>query len=329
MRRVRRPADAALEGRLLAGRAMNEDAAVVAIPKNRAIVQTTDVLTPIVNDPKAFGRIAAANALSDVYAMGGEPWCAMSLAFFPPDLATAENEHILVDILQGAVDAMHEAGAVSAGGHTVQDDELKFGLAVTGIIDPDNIASNDGLKPGQKLLLTKPLGTGILATAVKANWDYASESEAAIAKWAGKLNNGGGRAIRELRLTAATDITGFGLGGHALEMAQASGVTVSLATGKLPLLPHALTYAADGLIPVGTHANMRHFLPDTEIMAGVNQDLVAITFDTQTSGGLLLAVPPDKIEAATAILLANGDLAAEIGEVGSAKPDCKHLMLMP
>lgn len=324
---MRRPDDAGLEARLLAGRALNEDAAIVAIPPDRALVQTTDVLTPIVNDARAFGRIAAANALSDVYAMGGEPWCAMSLAFFPPDLATAENEHILVEILQGAVDAMHEAGAVSAGGHTVQDEELKFGLAVTGIINPHHIASNDGLRPGQRLFLTKPLGTGILATAVKAHWDHAEESEREIAKWAGKLNSAGGKAIRELGLTAATDITGFGLGGHALEMALASKAAIRITASRLPLFPHVLEYAADGLIPAGTHANMRHFMPHTRVESGVGEDIVAVAFDAQTSGGLLLAVPPEKAAEAGAILLAGADLAAEIGHVTEIPDDGRQLII--
>ncbi len=165
-----------------------------------------DVLAPIVNDGFAFGRIAAANALSDVYAMGGEPWCAMSLAFFPPELATSESDHTITAILQGSIDAMLEAGAVSAGGHTVEDDELKYGLSVTGIIKPEHIARNDGLKPGQILMLTKPLGVGILATGVKANWDHAAESEAEITTWCGKLNKGGAEVIRRLGITGATDI---------------------------------------------------------------------------------------------------------------------------
>ena len=168
-------------------------------------------------------QIAATNALSDVYAMGGEPWSAMNVAFFPQALAEDDPQGILESILRGGLDAMNEAGAVLAGGHTVQDDELKYGLAVTGIIDPAHMARNDGLAPGQKLLLTKPLGTGVLATAVKARWDGAEESEAEVARWCSRLNSVGGEVIRMLKIVAATDITGFGLGGHALEMAQASG----------------------------------------------------------------------------------------------------------
>lgn len=312
---------------MLAGRAYNEDAAVLSVPPGKAIVQTADVLAPVVNDARSFGRIAAANALSDVYAMGGEPWCAICLAFFPPCLAADETDSTLVEILEGGFDALDEAGAVLAGGHTVQDEELKFGLSVTGVIDPNRIAANDGLLPGQKLILTKPLGVGILATGVKANWDYAEESEAVIARWCGKLNRGGAEVIRELGLGAATDITGFGLGGHALEMAQASNAGIEIFASRLPLLPHALEYAEDGLVPAGTHANQKFCAPRSLWPENLDKALLSIIFDAQTSGGLLLAVPEDKVGLARQILLANGDLAAEIGIVSEARPDGKRLLI--
>lgn len=321
------PADSPLEQRLLAGRAHNEDAAVVTVPEGYALVQTVDVLAPIVNDGWAFGRIAAANALSDVYAMGGQPWCAMSLAFFPTELAANPDDSTLSSILQGSLDAMMEAGAVPAGGHTVQDDELKYGLAVTGIIRPGHIARNDGLVPGQKLLLTKPLGVGILATGVKAHWEYAAESEKEIIHWSGKLNSGGARVIQELDLKAATDITGFGLAGHAAEMAIASEASVELWLNSLPIMPHVLDYARDGLIPAGTHANMRHFMHETHLEGHLDEALVSVAFDAQTSGGLLLAVNDNQIGKAKEILLANGDLAVEVGEVKTARTDGKHLIL--
>ena len=316
-----------LEERLVAGRAYNEDAAVLSVPPGYAIVQTVDVLAPIVNDGYAFGRIAAANALSDVYAMGGDPWCAMSLAFFPPELASSENDHTITAILQGSMDVMLEAGAISAGGHTVQDDELKYGLSVTGIIRPDRIARNDGLRPGQILVLTKPLGSGILATGVKAHWENADESEREIVVWCGKLNKGGGRVIQKLALTGATDITGFGLGGHAMEMAHASGVCVAIRLGDLPIMPHALEYARDGLIPAGTHANAAYCKNVTRIAAGADEALVSVVFDAQTSGGLLLAIPPEKLNEAFDILGEFGDLAAVIGEVREKGADGKELVL--
>ncbi len=198
-----------LEQRVFAGRARNEDAVVVRMPAGKAIVQTVDILAPIVNDAFWFGRIAACNALSDVYALGGQPWCAMNVAFFPTCLTENDPENILANILRGGMDALEEAGAVLAGGHTVQDDELKYGMAVTGIIDPDHVAANDKLRPGLRLLLTKPLGTGILATGVKARWDDHEESEALLQRWCGRLNRIPGEAIAHFRIPAATDITGF------------------------------------------------------------------------------------------------------------------------
>ena len=245
---------------------------MLTIPQGKAIVQTADVLAPIVNDARNFGRIAAANALSDVYAMGGEPWCAMSLAFFPACIAE-KDANIAVSIMNGALEAMTEAGAVLAGGHTVQDDELKFGLSVTGIIDPKNIAKNDGLSPGDLLILTKPLGVGILATGVKAHWDFAEESERDINYWCGKLNKAGAKVIQQLHLKAATDITGFGLGGHALEMARASNVAIEIFASRLPLLPHTLEYAQDGLIPAGSHANQKFCASETLLPENMDKAL--------------------------------------------------------
>ncbi len=312
---------------MLAGRACNEDAVVLRVPPGHALVQSVDVLTPVVNDAFAFGRIAAANALSDIYAMGGEPWSAMNVAFFPPALAEDDPEGLLTSILRGGLDAMNEAGAVLAGGHTVQDEELKYGLAVTGVIDPEHLARNDGLKPGQVLLLTKPLGTGVLSTAVKAGWDGAAASEANLVRWCGRLNSVGGTVIRELRLSAATDITGFGLGGHALEMALASHVCVRLVATALPLLPRALEYARDGLIPAGSHRNRTHCACRTRTAQAVDEALESLAFDAQTSGGLLLAVPPDQVEAARALLLGGGDLAAVVGEVLPPRPDGIALLL--
>lgn len=300
---------------------------VLTVPPGCALVQTVDILAPIVNDAFAFGRIAAANALSDVYAMGGQPWSAMNVAFFPQALAEDDPQHILENILRGGLDAMNEAGAVLAGGHTVQDEELKYGLAVTGIIDPSHMARNDGLKPGQTLLLTKPLGTGVLATAVKARWDGAEESEAEVTRWCSRLNSVAGGVVRDLKIAAATDITGFGLGGHALEMALASGVTVVLNAEALPLMPRALEYARDGLIPAGSHLNRRYWACSTRVEDGVDEALTSLAFDAQTSGGLLLAVPPELVPQAREMLLAGGDLACEVGEIIAPRPDGAALVL--
>lgn len=326
MRDSRAPLPPEIAARIIAGQAYNEDASVLIVPAGKAIVQTTDVLAPVVNDAKSFGRIAAANAFSDVYAMGGEPWCAMCLAFFPQYLAENDPD-ILVDILAGAFEVMKEACAAPAGGHTVSDEELKFGLAVTGVIDPAKVARNDGLRPGQILLLTKPLGVGILATAVKARWDYADESEAEICRWCGKLNKAGADAIRTLNLRAATDVTGFGIGGSALEMARASGVSVELFASRLPLLPRVLDYARDGLVPAGSYANEKFYASRTRWPKDIEKALVDVVFDAQTSGGLLLAVDEDQASEASAILLAAGDLAAPVGRVLPARDDGKELII--
>lgn len=316
-----------LEARVLAGRAHHEDAVVLTIPPGRALVQTVDILAPIVNHPYAFGKIAAANALSDVYAMGGEPWSAMSVAFFPQGLAENDPSGVLTDILRGSLDTITEAGAVSAGGHTVADDELRYGLAVTGIIDPAHIARNDGLVPGDRLLLTKPLGTGILSTGVKARWEHAEESEQELVRWCSRLNRVGASAIRECGLAAATDITGFGLCGHALEMAQASGVCILLHAEALPLMPHVLDYARDGLIPAGSHANHKHWRCSALVADRVDEAVEIAAFDAQTSGGLLLAVPPARLDEVRRLLLEGGDMACEIGEVAEARPDGIYLVL--
>lgn len=318
-----------IERRILAGRARHEDAVVVSVPRGKALVQTVDILAPIVNDPFSFGRIAAANALSDVYALGGEPWTAMNIACFPQNIADSREISILSDILRGGAEAILEAGAVLAGGHTVADDELKYGLSVTGIIDPDCIATNDGLKVGQQLLLTKPLGTGILSTAAKAHWEGTGNVENILTRICGRLNANAASVIRALHLSAATDITGFGLAGHALEMAIASNVCVALDLSSLPLLDSVVDFASQGLIPAGTHMNKQHAACMTFVQSGVDEDLEIVAFDSQTSGGLLLAVEPEQVERAQQLLEDGGDFACRVGEVLQARSDGKALLLRP
>ncbi|MEG2173032.1 MAG: selenide, water dikinase SelD, partial [Desulfovibrionaceae bacterium] len=198
----------AQENRVLAGRARNEDAVVISVPAGKALVQSVDILTPLVDDAFAFGRIAAANALSDIYALGGQPWSAMNIACFPACGVSDDMEQTLGQILCGGLYALNEAGAVLAGGHTVVDDQLKYGLAVTGIIDPALIATNDGLQVGDALLLTKPIGTGILVTGIKARWEDWEVSQSLLCDWCARLNKAGAAVIQQLRLKAATDITG-------------------------------------------------------------------------------------------------------------------------
>jgi selenide,water dikinase len=306
------PVNAAGRERLLTRSDSNEDAAVVAVTPGMALVQTLDFFTPVVNDPFAFGQIAAANALSDVYAMGGEPWCAMNIVCFPVgDMPVS----VLERMLAGGASKLEEARCALAGGHSVDDPEIKYGLSVTGIVPPDSFAANTNLKAGQVLMLTKPLGTGILSTAVKVGLDGARELEQALIANAARLNVGGARVIRELRLTAATDITGFGLGGHVLEMAQASRVDVRIEAEALPLLPRVLELAGMGLLPAGSHANKRYRMPDTRVRPGVDPYRLDLVFDAQTSGGILMALAPEAVDAATAILAAGGDVGHVIGAV--------------
>lgn len=318
-----------LESRVLAGRARNEDAVVVSVPAGKALVQTVDILSPLVNDAFTFGRIAAANALSDVYALGGEPWTAMNVACFPMCSASDAMEMALGEVLRGGLYTITEAGAVLAGGHTVVDSALKYGLAVTGLIDPDRIATNDGLRPGDRLILTKPIGTGILVTAITAHWDNWEDSESVLSHWCVRLNRAGAAVIQQLGLRAATDITGFGLGGHALEMATASNVSVTLYAGAVPLLAHAYEYACDGLIPAGSHTNRLHCEPLTLVQGSIAPAMESLIFDMQTSGGLLLAVPEALVDAALEILRAHNERGWLIGHVDTPRPDGKVLVLRP
>ncbi len=310
--------------RLLTGLGGNEDSAIVSFPAGKALVQTVDFFTPVVNNPYWFGQIAAANSLSDVYAMGGEPWTVMNIVCYPMKKMGGE---VLREILKGGMDKTREAGAVLAGGHSVEDDEIKFGLSVTGMVDPDGFASNKGLKEGDQLLLTKPLGTGVLATALKADWDGADRFEKDVYKWASKLNSGGGRVIRELGLKGATDVTGFGLGGHILEMANASGVSVELWLNKVPFMDDVLELASMGLIPAGSFANRSYCRSQVETAADADGIMTDLVFDAQTSGGLVLAVSEANLQQAIEMLLESGDLAAHIGQVIAYDPERGRLRL--
>lgn len=298
--------------RVLVGTKDNEDAAVVLFPPGKALVQTLDFFTPIVNDPYRFGRIAATNALSDVYVMGGEPVCAMNIVCFP---SKTLDLTILRDILRGGRDVLFEAGAALVGGHSVDDPEIKYGLSVTGAVDPSGFATNAGLSPGDRVLLTKPLGTGVLASAIKAKWDGADALEELLYQWAGRSNRLAGEAIRRFGLKAATDVTGFGLGGHLLEMAQASGVRIEIVSQAVPVLPEALTLAGMGLVPVGSHANRNFCAQTVEIADSLAPALRDCLFDAQTSGGAVLAVPKGKRGDVVAFLEDAGESVWEIGRV--------------
>jgi len=295
----------------------NEDAAVVRCPEGKALVQTLDFLTPIVNNPYWFGQIAAANSLSDVYAMGGEPYTAMNIVCFPIEKM---DKDILRQILEGGLEKIRESGAVMAGGHSVKDTEIKYGLSVTGIVDPASFASNTGLKPGDQLLLTKPVGTGVLSTALKKGHGDTVKIEELIFKWASRLNCAGAEVIRTLGLKGATDVTGFGLGGHALELAKASRVGVELWLDKIPCMAEAVEFAGQGMIPGGSVSNRKFCLSQVALSPKADPVLVDLAFDAQTSGGLILSVPEAKLEQACDMLLAAGDLAEHIGQVEPHDP---------
>ena len=312
-------------GRVLHGFAHNEDAVVVqAPPPGMALVQTVDVLSPLGNNPRLFGRTAAANALSDVYAMGGTPWSAMNIVSYP---ASSLPLDVLVEILNGGTEALTQAGTVLAGGHTLEDEQIKYGLAVTGIVDPAHIASNTGLLPGDVLILTKPLGTGVLATAIKAGWPGAEEAEDELYRWSTRLNANAGRVLRDMALRAATDVTGFGLGGHALEMAKGSAVSIELDSTAIPFMASVEDFAADGLIPAGTYANRRHCACHTTVLNGVDSLRSTLVFDAQTSGGLLLAVPAARSEEALERLRALDEPGWIVGRVQALREPAEQLII--
>jgi selenide,water dikinase len=313
------------DDRLLNSLGDNEDAAIVRFPAGKALVQTVDILTPIVNNPYWFGQIAAANSLSDVYAMGGEPYTAMNIVCFPIQKL---GRDILKEILAGGMDKIRESGAVMAGGHSIKDDELKYGLSVTGIIDPGSFASNKGLKPGDQLLLTKPIGTGVLSTALKAGVEGSAQAEELIYIWASRLNKAGGKVIEKLGLQGATDITGFGLGGHLLELARASGVTIDLWLKNIPFMDEAIRFAGMGMFPGGSTANKKFCQSLVAFPSKADPVLIDLVFDAQTSGGLVLSVPEAQMAQAREMLLEAGDLAAHIGQVSAADPGRARLNII-
>ncbi len=276
-----------------------------------ALVQTVDFFTPIVDDPFDFGRIAAANALSDVYAMGGTPLTALNIAAFPLEKLGPE---ILRRILEGGAAIAREAGVAIVGGHTIEDDEPKYGMAVTGTIDPQRIVTNAGARPGDTLVLTKPIGTGILASALKK--DAITEAQMAEAvRWMTTLNAHAARAMLAAGANAATDVTGFGLLGHAHEIARASGVRLQIVAAQVPVYPLAREMLALEIAPGGSRRNAEEHAGFTEFAPGVPAEYRLLFSDAQTSGGLLIAVPPDGLPILLENLREPDALAAVIGNV--------------
>ncbi len=297
---------------MLIGLEVSDDAAVYQLDAHTALVQTVDFFPPIVDDPYTFGAIAAANALSDVYAMGGRPILALAIAGFPEDLDPA----IGAAILQGGADKVAEAGAVVAGGHTVVDREPKYGLCVTGLVDPAQMTPKVGARPGDRLLLTKPLGAGLITTAAKRGLADATHLEAAVASML-RLNRRAAELAAETGARAATDITGYGLLGHAAEMTRIGDVGLRIVASALPLLPGALEYARAGITPGGLRRNQRYLEERGAVryVAALDEAQRLLLFDPQTSGGLLLAVPPDRADEALRRFAAAAEPCWEIGEV--------------
>ncbi len=288
-------------------------------PGGPALVQTVDFFAPVVDDPYAYGQIAAANALSDVYAMGGEPRTALAIAGWPKE---GPEPEVLARIVRGGFDKLTEAGVALLGGHTVADQEIKFGYAVTGEIDPRRVWRNTGARAGDVLILTKPLGTGIIATAIKFERAGDDHAAAAIASMV-RLNRDAASAARRLpagAVSACTDITGFGLAGHGSEMADASGVTIVIDAAALPVLPGAADLAAANLSG-GARTNLDYFSPRIRIGSAVAAPLRLIVFDPQTSGGLLFSVQPAMVGELLASLDQPDTSAHQIGRVTERASD--------
>ena len=291
-----------------------DDAGVYKLTDDLAIIQTVDFFTPIVDDPYMFGQIAAANALSDVYAMGGKPLTAMNIVCFPTE---SMDISILKNILRGGIDKMVEAKVTLVGGHTVVDTELKYGLSVTGTVHPKKLVTNAGAKIGDKLILTKPLGTGIINTAVKAGV-VDEQTVARVTKCMATLNDKASELMQEIGVHACTDITGFGLLGHAAQLAQNSQVGLNINIAALPFFPEAGEFAKQGLCPAGLHRNREFYSPCVRIASDIPAHVQDILFDPQTSGGLLICLAPRKAEPLLARLRQAGvEDAAIIGEVVS------------
>ena len=299
-----------------------EDASVYRLTDDLAIVQTIDFFTPIVDDPYSFGQIAAANAMSDVYAMGGKPLTAMNVVCFP---VKTMDISILKKILAGGVDKVHEADAILVGGHSIEDEELKYGLSITGIIHPTKVALNTGARVGDRLILTKPLGTGIISTGLKGKV-IDEDAMVKVIKSMATLNRKASELMQEIGVHACTDVTGFGLLGHAGEMIEGTDIAMLIHSATVPFFPEAKELAEMGMIPGGLHRNREFRLNMVEIAKEVPDYLADILFDPQTSGGLLISVSEQKAPVLLERMHQEGiEEAVVIGEV-VAKPRGKIIV---
>jgi selenide, water dikinase len=285
-----RDIESTIDPNLIVGLKTSDDAGVYRISSDLALIQTVDFFTPVVDDPYTFGLVAAANALSDVYAMGGKPLTALNICCF----STGVPPEVLAEILRGGVDKILEAGAVLLGGHTVTDKEIKYGVSVTGTVHPDRVVTNAGAKPGDVLILTKPLGTGILSTAFKNN-AIGEEGLSEAVRSMTTLNKGASEAMQKVGVHACTDVTGFGLAGHLYEMASASGVYAKVILSELPIMAGVLAQIEKDNVPGGAYANRKHFGQWVDFEDGISDLYKMEVFDPQTSGGLLLSVPKEKV----------------------------------
>lgn len=281
----------------------SDDAAVYHLNEDTALIQTLDFFTPVVDDPYTYGQIAAANSLSDVYAMGGQPLMAMNIVCFPNCL----DPKVLGQILKGGADKIVEAGALLVGGHTVEDNEPKYGLSVTGIVHPKKVLANSTARVGDYLILTKPIGLGVLNTAIKA--DIASKEQYNMAvKTMITLNKYAFEALKDLNISSCTDITGFGFLGHAYEMAEGSKVSLEIYSDKIPIIEGAKEFASMGIIPAGMYSNKKHIENQVQIAENVEEVIQDLLYDPQTSGGLLVAIEENDIEKALENLSINTDM---------------------
>lgn len=297
---------------MLVGFGTLDDAGVYSLGPNQALVQTVDFITPIVDDPYAFGQIAAANSLSDVYAMGGSPITALNVVCWP----SALDPNILRETLCGGLSKFAEAGVALLGGHTVDDAQFKYGASVTGLVHPERLWTNAGARVGDVLILTKPLGTGVVSSAVKLGKASDASAQAALVSMT-TLNKAARDVLAQFTVHACTDVTGFGLMGHLSQMARASRVTVQIAAHSVPLLPGALDLVRANIGPGGTQRNRDHFGPNVSLAANLEPGWAELLFDPQTSGGLLASVPGDNEAALLAAFAGRGVTAARIGKVVS------------
>jgi selenide,water dikinase len=300
---------------VLVGFATSDDAAVYRLSDELAAVATVDFFTPVVDDPYDFGRVAAANALSDVYAMGARPLFALAITGFPAKTLPLE---VLQAILRGGADKAAEAGIAIVGGHSIDDNEPKYGLAVYGVVHPARVVRNSSARPGDALVLTKPIGTGVISQGVKKGVTAPDEAAAAVASMAA-LNRAAGEAMLEVGPSAATDVTGFGLLGHLHELAHASGVRARVRAGAVPLLPGARRLAEAGVVPGGSRRNAQFIAPWAVWGEGIDEATRTLLTDAQTSGGLLVALPAARAERLVAACAARGVSAAVIGGLAEGR----------